>query len=114
MNTKNQIQLIREFQERKNKFFEQLEELMEKYNINSAIFVSSHNGTLFESTTGYYDIANEYDSLEELKKNFDPSQSFIRVIGSKVQSGTVYSTLKECKGEKVFDITAQQMVEVFE
>lgn len=114
MNTKSKIQRICEYQEMKNKFLDQIANLMEKYNINGAIFVTSHNGTLFESTTGYYDITNEYDNLDELRKNFDPSQQFIRVIGSKVQSGTVYSTLKECKGEKIFDISAQQMVENFE
>lgn len=114
MDTKSTIQRIREFHERKNNFFDQLEDLMEKYNINGAIFVSSHDGTIFEATTGYFDITSEYNSLQELRENFDPSNYFVRIIGSKVQAGTVYSTIRECKGDKIFDITAQEMVNLFE
>lgn len=110
MNTKSTIQLIAEQIEVKNKFFEHLSELCEKYTIENNVFVCNKDGNAQELKEGYYGEVKEYDSIKDLREDFNPYLQGIRVVGDKFHIGNLYSHLTDVKEDCVYDLKAAQKI----
>lgn len=102
MQTKSNIQLIREACELANNYRDGLVNLMEKYTIEDSIFVY-RNGQVFEATKGYFEIVKEYDNIADAIRecwgNFGAMG--IRIINNtKFEVGILRNMLSECSKEK--------------
>lgn len=107
MQTKSNIQLIREAIERKEAFKTSISNIMEKYNIEDSVFTWK-NG-LLECTNGYFEVISEHSSLDEAVKeatSIFTLTSGIRVINNTdFQVGIIRNKISECDDNtKVFDI----------
>ena len=104
MYTKSIIQQTIENINAKNNFKAAINQLMEKYNIEDSVFVMK-NGFLHEAVNGYFNIENDYESLDEAISDCDMNIMGIRVIGDKFQTGKLYKTISECDSNKqIFDL----------
>lgn len=105
MQTKSNIQLIKEAINLRNSFKDSLNNLMDKYNIEDSVF-TFNNGLMYECTNGYFEVVNEYDNITEAVCNTDIKTQAIRVINNtSFQVGIVHSILSECSANnKVFDL----------
>lgn len=114
MYTKSIIQQEMESIEHVNKFFENLKELTDMFVVENSIFIPKNN-TMCEATAGYFCIDGEYNSLDELKSNYNLNSPYVRVINNSVfQCGNVYNRLNECKSEShksIYDIRAQKIID---
>lgn len=113
MQTKSNIQLIREACELANNYKDGLHNLMEKYNIEDSIFVYK-NSQVFEVTKGYFESVKEYDNLADAVREcwgkFDK-------MGIRIQNNTAFSVghihkyLNDCTtGSKIFCIDNLQSI----
>lgn len=113
MYTKNIIQQNIEQLESNNHFFEQLEQLMDEYMIDNAIFVPAGD-TYYEAVDGYFQIHQEYNSLDDLKQNYDAHIApHIRIIENNIyQCGRTYQSLSNIHESEnmIYDIRAQKIV----
>ena len=114
MYTKSKIQQKLEEVEKTNTFFENLEYLMDKYDIENSIF-TPQNHVIFEATRGYFEITGEYNSLDELKANFSMDSPYVRVMedNTKFQTGKLHKSINDihedsCLG--VYDIQTQKLL----
>jgi hypothetical protein len=101
MQTKSNIQLIREACELANYYRDGLVNLMEKYTIEDSIFVY-RNGQVFEATKGYFEVTKEYDNIADAVRecwgNFGTMG--IRIINNTdFEVGVLRNTLNECSKE---------------
>ena len=105
MFTKSKIQQILETRQHNDNFFDSLNCIMEKYNIEDSIFMYS-NGSAKEVVKGYFEVAGEYDNIKEAAKDIDLNTMGIRVMNnSKFQLGRVCAMISECDREKtIMDI----------
>lgn len=108
---KSRIQMIQESIARRHQLMESLNTLMEEYNIRDNIFVYVPQGTrseyvVKEATAGYFEIHDEYNTLDEAMVNFDPSIQGIRIINNeKFQTGLLKNSFMECDKEfKIIDL----------
>ena len=106
MQTKSEIQMIKESLEMKENFRKGLSVLIDKYLVEDSIL--SYDGVkIRDNKTGYFVVENEYQSLEDAMKNFDLNNS-IRIIENEIfQVGKVYDKLSSIKNKdnKIIDIT---------
>ena len=110
MQTKSNIQLIQEALKIRESFKASIENLMDKYLIEDSVFVWK-SGSLFENTKGYFEVAGEYDSIDEALKVWNPMMSMRVIANKKYQVGQVKTYITECKEDaQVFDINT--LVEV--
>lgn len=114
MYTKSTIQQRLEKIEKTNMFFENLEYIMTKYNIDNAIF-TPQNHVVLEVTRGYFEITGEYDSINELKEHYDDNSPYVRIMenNTKFQTGRLYKNLncvKESVNHEIYDICAQKLI----
>lgn len=101
MQTKSNIQLIREACELANNYRDGLVNIMEKYTIEDSIFVY-RNGQVFEATKGYFEIVKEYDNItdaiRECRGKFNTMG--IRIINNDhFEVGILHDNLSECSKE---------------
>ena len=103
MQTKSNIQLIRESLAIKEGFKNSISNIMDKYTIEDSVFTWK-NG-LYEYTDGYFEVISEHITLEEAIKE-TTSVSGIRVINNeKFQVGIIRNRISECDdSNKVFDL----------
>ena len=107
MQTKSNIQLVRENLAVRDTFKTNLEVLMEKYMIEDSFFTPSKKtlGEAQENVKGYFVFEHEYNTFNEAISNLTNGQT-IRIMNNKrFQIGKVYEKLSEAKGERVIDIT---------
>lgn len=102
MQTKSNIQLIREACELANYYKDGLVNLMEKYTIDDSIFVYK-NGQIYEATKGYFECVAEYDNLADAVREcwgrFDTMG--IRILNNKrFEAGVLRNMLSECSKDK--------------
>lgn len=102
MQTKSNIQLIREACELANYYKDGLVNLMEKYTIEDSIFVYK-NGQIYEATKGYFECIAEYDNLADAVREcwgrFDTTG--IRILNNtRFEVGVLHNMLSECSKEK--------------
>lgn len=108
--TKSRIQVLAERADIKNRFFDELADLVEKYEVRDNIFVSDAEGGLHELPGGYYGEVATCESLDEARANFDPATQAIRVRENTFSIGNVYSTISEVKEEVVIDCAHKVIV----
>ena len=107
MQTKSNIQLIRENLAVRDAFKQNLESFMDKWMVEDAFFTPSKKvlGGAEENTKGYFVFEHEYNNFNEAISNMDGNHT-IRIINNKrFQVGRVYEKLSEAKGDRVIDIT---------
>lgn len=111
MQTKSNIQLIKESIAIKEAARTSLNNLMNKYTIEDSVF-AFRNGMMYECTDGYFEVINEYDNVNEAVKNTDIKSQSIRVINNTTfQVGNVHTILTECDADnKVFDLNRLESV----
>lgn len=105
MQTKSNIQLIRESLALKESFRDSISNIMDKYTIEDSVF-TWRNG-LYECTDGYFEVISEHTNLDDAVKNADCTlTSGIRVINNEqFQVGMVHNRISECdNSNKVFDL----------
>ena len=113
MQTKSNIQLIREACELANNYKDGLNNLMEKYNIEDSIFVYK-NSQVFEVTKGYFESVKEYDNLADAVREcwgqFD-------TMGIRIQNNSIFEVgrirkfVNECTtGSKILSIDNLQLI----
>lgn len=107
MQTKSNIQLIKEAIERKEAFRESISNIMEKYTIEDSVFTWK-NG-LLECTDGYFEVISEHTNLDEAVK--EATSTFALISGIRVmnntnfQVGIIRNRISECdEHTKVFDL----------
>lgn len=107
MHTKSKIQQILERQTIKDSFGQKLISLMNTYQIQDNVFINE-NGGVVDITSGYFEVASDYDNITEALRNFDIADKCfgIRIIDNKsFQLGYVRKLLSECDQEKtIMDI----------
>lgn len=99
MQTKSNIQLVKEALQYKESFKECLSDLVNKYMVENSTF--SFNGSLKEEVNGYFVVENEYNTLDEAMSNFTPGQLVRVVENKKFQIGTVSEKLSNTSNEKI-------------
>lgn len=107
MQTKSNIQLVKENLAIREMFKNNLEDLMNKYTVEDSYFASSKTslGNWEECTKGYFVFEKEYNNFDNAISNMN-NDSVIRIIDNKrFQIGKVYEKLSDAKGERVIDIT---------
>lgn len=110
MQTKSNIQIIRESITLKNSIKESLTNLMDKYTIEDSVF--SWKNCLWECTDGYFEVLSEYNNLDEAINNINMYTQSIRIINNtNFQIGMVHSRISECdENNKVFDLKRLETV----
>lgn len=105
MQTKSNIQLIKESLALKENFKNSILNIMDKYTIEDSVFMWQ-NG-LYECTDGYFEVISEHTNLDEAIKEatFMPT-SGIRIINNdNFQIGVIRNKISECdNSNKVFDL----------
>lgn len=107
MQTKSNIQLIRENLAVRDAFKNNLQSFMDKWLVEDSYFSPSKKvlGEMDERVKGYFVFEHEYNTFDEAISNMSPNHT-IRIINNKrFQIGQVYEKLSEAKGERVIDIT---------
>ena len=111
--TKSMIQMIRESCEVMSDYHKQLNDLMEKYNIEDNIFIY-RNGVINEVRKGYFEVYNTYNTLNEALKgcNGQFNSMGIRISDNQsFQVGYVREFLSECSEDSVV-LDINNMVDV--
>ena len=109
MQTKSNIQLVREALAVKEAFCNVLEQLTDKYIVKNSVF-EFDGRNLSEVTSGYMTVKGEYSSLNEAFKNYQIGDAVRIIENSTYQLGKVYKTLSEANSDKVYSITFDEMV----
>lgn len=111
MQTKSNIQLIKESIAIKEAAKTSLTNLMDKYNIEDSVFAFK-NGMMYECTTGYFEVIGEYNNIDEAVKQANIKSQSIRVINNTTfQVGNIHNILSECAADnKVFDLNRLESV----
>ena len=104
MQTKSNIQLIREFNEKKDSFKSRINELTDKYLVEDSIFILNGLNNLTEITKGYFCILEESDNFDKIVNNMCMGESLRIINNDKFQRGNVYMKLSEANGENVLNI----------
>lgn len=104
MQTKSNIQLVKEALQYRESFKESLSSLVNKYMVENSTF--SFNGSLKEEVKGYFVVEGEYSSLDEAMGNLTPGQLVRVVENEKFQIGSVSEKLSNTSNEKtVIDLS---------
>ena len=114
MQTKSNIQLIRENLALREAFADNIKYFMERYTIEDSYFgitrgmspnVIRETHTLSEYTRGYFVVEHEYTTIDEAISNMTPTQ-VVRIIENKrFQVGERFEKLSEVHGDNIIDIS---------
>lgn len=111
MQTKSNIQLIKEQLRQKEIFKNNLSALMNKYTVEDNFFTMKNDASLNEEVSGYFKTESEYKSLDEAVSNMKKGQA-IRIINNETfVVGNVYKKLSESGDGSVYDIAAGNVIE---
>ena len=112
MQTKSNIQLIRESLAVKEAFKNSLNDFMDKYMIEDSYFSISKSGygKIEENVSGYFVFNKEYNNFDEAIYNMSNDQSIRIIENSRFQIGEIVEKLSETKGERVIDITSGEVI----
>lgn len=111
MQTKSNIQILAELVVAKNNFFEALNDLQGKYEIENNVFCCGLNGVVEEPEVGYFGQVKAYENLAEAKKDFNPLCQGLRITKDKVYIGNLYKNLSDVKEQVFVDLAKQTIVE---
>ena len=109
MQTKSNIQLIKEYLRVKESFKQKVTEFMEKYIVEDNVFSYDNGGSgkLIENTVGYFSINGEYTSLDEAFSNMNVGESIRIINNEKFQTGSISRKLDPSK--QYYDIETGRM-----
>ena len=120
MQTKSNIQLIREGLAVREAFKDNIKNFMEKYTIEDNYFGPSckvsttgikETHSMTEYTHGYFVFEHEYTDIDTAVSNMSLNH-VIRIIDNKrFQVGKIYEKLSDAKGETVIDITNSNQID---
>ena len=113
MQTKSNIQLIKESFALKESAKTSLTNLMDKYLIEDSVFTFvGKNGIMYECTDGYFEVISEHDNLDDAIKNANINNQSIRVINNTTfQVGNIHNVLANCDANnKVFDLNRLESI----
>ena len=119
MQTKSNIQLIREGLAIRDSFKDNIKSFMDKYTIEDSFFGLSRNNNMYslkeshtmtEYTRGYFVFEHEYTDIDTAISNMTLDHTLRIVDNKRFQIGKVYEKLSEAKGDKVIDITTGKLV----
>lgn len=116
MQTRSNIQLIRESIEAITQYKESLEGLMDKYTIEDSVFICIR-GKVYEATQGYFTKTSTHQDLQEAIKacQGDYRGNGIRIINNETfEVGELKKYLSECKRDAdVYDINHMSAVKLY-
>lgn len=87
----------------KNKFFKDLNTLVEHYNIKDNVF-GFVNGDTREVEEGYYGEIKEANTLLDLYEDFNILENCIRIKDGKFYLGKWYNTMSDIKESVIIDL----------
>ena len=109
MQTKSNIQLVREALAIRESFRKELQSFMDKWMIMDSYF-EINSGAPKEHEKGYFVFEHEYNTFDEAISNMSLDQT-IRIIENKrFQIGKVYEKISEAEGDRVIDVTTGQEI----
>lgn len=111
MQTKSNIQLIKESIQLKNSIKESLNNIMDKYTVEDSVFMW-RNG-LNECTQGYFEVVSEFENLNEAIAVLNVNTQGIRILNNTTfQVGNIYSSIVECKDStnQILDINLLETI----
>ena len=112
MQTKSNIQIIRENLMRREAFADTIKNLIENYTVKNCYFGISidENKPAIEYIDGYFTVNQEYSDINEAISNMAPD-SIIRIIDNyKFQVGERFKKLSGVKGDNIIDISTGRPV----
>ena len=111
MQTKSNIQLLREQMLLKETFKNAIADLMESYTIEDNFFTMREDGYMKEETTGYFNSSSTYTKLDEAVSAMSKGQ-VVRVINNeRFEVGNIYKKLSDVKEGSVYDIATGRVIE---
>ena len=112
MYTKSLIQQHREILNIKESLVDNLNELMDKYNVVDNIFKINERLSPTEVESGYFVPSATFDTIEEAVKNMDVVKDSVRIQYNKLFTvGRTFKMLSECSDyPQIFDIKSSQNV----
>ena len=112
MQTKSNIQLVRENLAVRDAFKTNLEVFMEKYLVEDSYFSPSKKtlGEVEENTSGYFVFEHEYNTFNEAISNMNNNQTIRIIENNRFQIGRVFEKLSEANGERIIDISTGAVV----
>jgi hypothetical protein len=113
MQTKSNIQLVRENLAVRDAFKSNIEELMEKWMIEDSYFTPSTKvlGEAEEVVKGYFVFEHEYNTFNEAVSNMTQGYTIRIINNQRFQIGKVYEKLSEAEGDRVIDIVSGMTVQ---
>lgn len=115
MQTKSNIQLIKEGLAFKEPFKCCVETFMNQYLVEDNIFAyDKQRQSLAENQKGYFVIDSEYDNLADAVKYMNENQSIRIIKNEKFQIGRVYEKLSNIKSGNVYVIETGESLNIGE
>lgn len=114
MQTKSNIQLIREGLAIRDAFKDNVKSIMDKYTVEDSYFGPSmgmpvqmikETHSIAEYTKGYFVFEHEYTDIDEAISNMTLSHVLRIIENKRFQIGKRFERLSEAKGDRVIDIT---------
>lgn len=100
MNTKSKIQIQAELSEYRYHLLQNIQQLMEVYNMDGVIL----NQGLYQVTSGYMTKNKEYDDLQEAIQNIEPGDLLLFENGKIILGNHYKSIVNTPEGLPVFEI----------
>ena len=110
MQIKSNIQIIAEMLQAKNKFFGELYNVAEKYDITDNVFCCGPNGQLEEPKNGYFGQTKACENLTEAAMDFNIFTQGIRIKDNKVFIGNLYKSLDQVQESTFIDLAKQTVI----
>ena len=110
MQTKSNIQIIRENLALRENFANNIKSFMDKYTIEDSYFgisggASSTKESMTEYINGYFVMEHEYTNIDDAISNMAPNQVIRIIENNRFQIGERYRKLSEVEGDNVIDIS---------
>lgn len=102
--TKSFIQQQVESIEERARFANDINKILESYNIEDGVFGISRGNT-YELSSGYFVPVKEFESINDAIREMNQYNQAVRIVENKFILGDVYSSLSEIKDcENIFSI----------
>jgi len=92
--TKSFIQLQVESIQERAKFANDINKILENYQISDGVFGVNHNNT-YELSNGYFVAVKSFDTIDEAIKEMNQNSQAVRITEGKFILGNVFSRLSE-------------------
>lgn len=103
MQTKSNIQLLRESLKNRESFKDSVKSLIDRYLVEDS-YIGFDGKYIKEYTKGYFVIENEFDNIDQAVDAMSNGW-VLRIIENKTfQIGRIYDKLSDAKGDNIIDI----------